>query len=32
MKADELMEAFQYLDEDIIVSVDLIRRNPAPVK
>jgi len=32
MKADELMEAFQYLDEDIIESVDLIRRNPAPVK
>lgn len=32
MKADELMEAFQYLDDDIIESVDLIRKNPAPVK
>lgn len=32
MTPEQLMEAFQYLDDDIIETVDLIRRNPAPVK
>lgn len=29
MRAEDLLDAFQYLDDDMIESVDLIRRNPA---
>ena len=32
MKPDDLMEAFQYLDDDLIESADIIRRHPQPVK
>ena len=32
MKLDDLMDAFQYLDDDLIESADIIRRNPQPVK
>ena len=32
MRSEDLLDAFQYLDDDIIESVNLIRRNPAPVR
>ena len=32
MKPDDLMEAFQYLDDDLIESADIIRRHPQPEK
>ena len=32
MKPEDFMEAFQYLDDDIIEAADLIRRHPQPVK
>ncbi|MBE5955944.1 MAG: hypothetical protein E7253_05775 [Lachnospiraceae bacterium] len=32
MKPEDLMDAFQYLDEDLIESADLIRQHPQPVK